>query len=102
MPENKYAVQPDLLKLLNLLDEHLQDEEDRAKKELVAMSDPAYPALLVFAERARKGLETVTEQRLEVALLKWQAEREAERKLEKPPLWRVMPVMYDANKEPLI
>ncbi|MFK7604166.1 hypothetical protein ACI3L1_18375 [Deinococcus sp. SM5_A1] len=76
MPENKYTVQPDLPKLLNLLDTYLKAEEKKTKKEFVFMSDPAFPALLVFAERARHRLVTLMEQRLEVAVLLGQAKRE--------------------------
>ncbi|MDV6373665.1 hypothetical protein, partial [Deinococcus arenicola] len=84
-------------------------EEVRAKRELVAMSEPAFPHLLVFAEGARKSLETVIEQRLEVALLKWMVEREAEAEEEsantsgssKNPSWQVISVTHDTKRKPL-
>lgn len=71
-----YAVKPDLLKLLNLLDDYLQNDEREATQLLLDISDPASPETLLLAECARETLEIVAEQRLEVALLKRQVERE--------------------------
>lgn len=72
------AVKTDLLKMLNLLDNYLQNDEEQARQDLLEQSDPASLETLVFAEEARDRLTTAQEQRLEVALLKRQAERAAE------------------------